>query len=192
MIVGVQRGSGHVWSQDSRRVDRGRAGWGSCGALTSDGWPVAAIITGPSCPGRHVAAVYIIRAVPGRSGSLGNQRPHKFHTAKEERAVIFFSSKLKMDPRERKGQRSLSYDPVAFQGPQRHCGPLANYCHQRGPGWEGNPGTSAGLDQTDPVSGPGHSLPSAVGMSCTNLWKTVRSSGLFGYSSFICHQLSMN
>lgn len=46
----------------------------------------------------------------------------------------------------------LSKDPRGTVVPtNRH------YCHQRGPGWEGNPGTSAGLDQTVPVSGPAQS-----------------------------------
>lgn len=63
-----------------------------------------------------------------------------------------------MDPWERRDRgafhmtQGLSKDPRGIEVPtNRH------YCHQRCPGRAGNPGTSAGLDQTVPASGPAQS-----------------------------------
>lgn len=77
VIVGVQRELGACLEPGRPAgVDR-RAGWGSCGALTSDGWPVAAMHHPGQLPWRHVAAVHHQSSARPEL-QPGNQRPHKF------------------------------------------------------------------------------------------------------------------
>ena len=97
-----------------------------------------------------------------------------------------------MDPRERRDRGAfrmtqwLSKDPGGTEAPQT--GPTAINTAQGGTETQGPQLDLTRLSQCLTR----HSLPSAVEMSCTNLWKTVWSSGLFGYSSFSCHQLSVH